>query len=152
MTSKPFPTVSDWTSKIYWKCQALSELGFIVVNIDGLGTPYHSKAFHDVSYDHMGDAGGIIDHVGGITRLAATRKFMDLSNVGIYGHFGGEFMTAQAMLTSPEFYKAGCCIGRKPDWQPAPCYRRHGRQCPSFDDHSADECAGECAGECEQEF
>jgi len=107
VTSKSFPTTSDWTSKIYWRAQALSELGFIVVNIDGMGTPYRSKAFHDVSYGHMGDAGGLIDHVGGITQLAASRKFMDLKHVGIYGHSGGGFMTAQAMLTYPKFYKVG---------------------------------------------
>ena len=107
VTSKKFPAEFDWTSKIFWKCQALSELGFIVVNIDGLGTPYRSKAFHDVSYGHMGDAGGLTDHVGGITLLAASRKFMDLEHVGMYGHSGGGFMTAQALLTYPEFYKAG---------------------------------------------
>lgn len=107
VTAKNFPTVFAWSANTYWKCQAVSELGFIVVNIDGLGTPYRSKAFHDVSYGHMGDAGGLADHVGGITQLAATRKFMDISNVGIYGHSGGGFMTAQAMLSYPEFYKAG---------------------------------------------
>ena len=107
VTEKPFPAQNTWNAKIFWKCQALSELGFIVINLDGLGTPFRSKPFHDVSYGHMGDAGGLIDHVGGIKELAASRRFMDIQKVGIYGHSGGGFMTAQALLTYPEFYKVG---------------------------------------------
>ncbi len=107
VTTKAFPSDYGYNSKIFWRAQALSELGFIVVNLDGLGTPYRSKAFHDVSYGHMGDAGGLDDHVGGITDLARTRPFMDLDHVGMYGHSGGGFMTARALLLYPDFYTVG---------------------------------------------
>ncbi len=107
VTTKAFPSDYGYNSKIFWRAQALSELGFIVVNLDGLGTPYRSKAFHDVSYGHMGDAGGLTDHVGGITDLARTRPFMDLEHVGMYGHSGGGFMTARALLLYPDFYTVG---------------------------------------------
>ena len=107
VTTKAFPSDYGYNSKIFWKCQALSELGFIVVNIDGLGTPFRSKSIHDVAYGNMGDAGGLIDHVGGITRLSRDRPFMDINRVGIYGHSGGGFMTAQALLTYPDFYSVG---------------------------------------------
>jgi len=117
VTSKPFPSKFDWNGKVFWKCQSLSELGFIVVTIDGMGTPFRSKAFHDVSYGHMGDAGGLADHIGGITQLAAGRPYMDLERVGIYGHSGGGFMTAQAMLTYPGFYKVGVAsAGNHDNW------------------------------------
>ena len=107
ISKKAFLSDLSWNSKVFWKCQALAELGFIVVNLDGPGTAYRSKAFHDVSYGHMGDAGGLADHVGGILQLAAQRPYMDLARVGIYGHSGGGFMTARALLTYPEFFSVG---------------------------------------------
>ena len=107
VTEKAFPADYSWNSKIFWKCQALARLGFVVVNLDGPGTPYRSKAFHDAAYGRMGDAGGLADHVSGITALGRNRSSMDLDRVGIYGHSGGGFMTAQALLTYPEFYTAG---------------------------------------------
>jgi dipeptidyl aminopeptidase/acylaminoacyl peptidase len=107
VTEKAFPADYSWNAKIFWKCQALAELGFVVVNLDGPGTPYRSKAFHDAAYGHMGDAGGLVDHVAGIATLSRNRSYMDLGRVGIYGHSGGGFMTAQALLTYPEFYTAG---------------------------------------------
>ncbi len=84
---------------------ALAELGFVVVNIDGLGTPFRSKAFHDFSYGKMEDAGGLEDHIAGFRQLAATRPWMDLDRVGIYGHSGGGFASTHAILAFPEFYK-----------------------------------------------
>ena len=83
----------------------LAELGFVVINIDGQGTPFRSKAFHDFSYGKMEDAGGLEDHVAGIRQLAAGRAYMDLSRVGIYGHSGGGFASTHAILAYPEFYK-----------------------------------------------
>jgi len=86
---------------------ALSALGFVVINIDGMGTPLRSKAFHDVSYGNLGEAGGLVDHVTGFRQLAATRPYLDLNRVGIYGHSGGGFMTGRAMVMFPDFYKVG---------------------------------------------
>jgi dipeptidyl aminopeptidase/acylaminoacyl peptidase len=75
------------------------------VNIDGLGTPFRSKAFHDLAYGRMEDAGGLEDHIAGIRRLAQGRPYMDLDRVGIYGHSGGGFASTRAILAFPDFYK-----------------------------------------------
>ena len=83
----------------------LAELGFVVINIDGLGTPFRSKAFHDFCYGRMEEAGGLEDHITGIRQLAAGRPYMDVSRVGIYGHSGGGFASTHAILAYPEFYK-----------------------------------------------
>jgi dipeptidyl-peptidase-4 len=107
VTAKAFPGEPIWVDNIFWRAQALAELGFIVVTIDGPGTPYRSKAFHDASYGHLGDAGGLADHVNALKELAADRPYMDLSRVGMFGHSAGGFMTAQALLTYPDFYKVG---------------------------------------------
>ena len=87
-------------------CQALAELGFIVVEIDGMGTPMRSKAFHDVSFANMGD-NTLADQVAGIKELAQKNSFIDLSRVGIYGHSGGGNATTEAMFRYPDFFKVG---------------------------------------------
>ncbi len=87
-------------------CQALAELGFIVVEIDGMGTPQRSKAFHDVSYGNLGD-NTLPDQVAGIKELAQRYPFIDLSRVGIYGHSGGGNTTTEAMLRYPDFFEVG---------------------------------------------
>lgn len=87
-------------------CQALAELGFIVVEIDGMGTPQRSKAFHDVSYGNMGD-NTLPDQVAGIKELAQKYPFIDVSRVGIYGHSGGGNATTEAMLRYGDFFKVG---------------------------------------------
>lgn len=86
---------------------AIAQLGFIVVAVDGLGTPYRSKAFHDVSYGNMGDAGGLKDHIAALRQLAARHSFMDLDRVGIYGDSGGGYASVRALLKYPEFFKVG---------------------------------------------
>lgn len=84
---------------------ALAELGFLVVTIDGPGTPFRSKAFHDSSYGKLEDAGGLADHVAGIRQLAASRPFMDVDRVGIWGHSGGGFAAAHGIMDHTDFYK-----------------------------------------------
>ncbi|RIK41338.1 MAG: peptidase S9 [Chloroflexi bacterium] len=88
-----------------WHDQALAELGFVIINIDGFGTPYRSKAFHDFSYGNLQDGGGLPEHIGGLRQLAATHHYLDLERVGIYGHSGGGYASVRAMLAYPEFYK-----------------------------------------------
>ena len=85
--------------------QALAELGFIVVTLDGLGNMGRSKAHHDLSYEKFTEAGGLEDHVYGLRQLAERYPYMDLNRVGIYGHSGGGFASTKAILTYPEFYK-----------------------------------------------
>jgi dipeptidyl-peptidase 4 len=85
---------------------ALAELGFIVVQIDGLGTNWRSKAFHDVCWRNIGDA-GLADRVLWIKEAAKTRPFMDLTRVGIYGGSAGGQNSTRALLTHGDFYKVG---------------------------------------------
>ena len=84
--------------------QAIAELGFIVIEIDALGTPGRSKAFHDFYYGNMGDS-GIPDQVSAIQQLAKRHSWIDATRVGIWGHSGGGFASTRALLTFPDFYK-----------------------------------------------
>ena len=86
--------------------QALAELGFIVVAIDGMGTPYRSAAFQRYWYGDMGDD-TIPDQIAGIKQLAARYPWININRVGIWGHSGGGNATVSAMLHYPEFFKAG---------------------------------------------
>lgn len=86
--------------------QALAELGFVVVVIDGTCNPDRSKSFHDVCYGNMAD-NTLEDQITGIKQLAAKYPYMDTTRVGVWGHSGGGFATAAAMFRHPEFYKVG---------------------------------------------
>ncbi len=86
--------------------QALAELGFIVMELDGMGTPWRSKSFHDAYYGNMGD-NTLPDQIAGMKELAARYKWIDLDRAGIYGHSGGGFATADAMFRYPDFFKVG---------------------------------------------
>ncbi len=84
--------------------QALAELGFIVVAIDGMGTPWRSKAFHDTWYADMGD-NTLPDQVAGLKELGQRYPWIDLQRVGIWGHSGGGNASTDAMLRYPDFFK-----------------------------------------------
>ncbi len=86
--------------------QALAELGFIVVLIDGACNPDRSKSFHDACYGNMAD-NTLLDQINGLKQLAAKYPYLDLDRVGVWGHSGGGFATAAAMFKFPEFYKVG---------------------------------------------
>lgn len=86
--------------------QSLAELGFIVVEIDGMGTPWRSKSFHDAYYGRMGD-NTLPDQVAGMRELAQKYPFIDIDRAGIYGHSGGGFAAADAMFRYPDFFKVG---------------------------------------------
>jgi len=83
--------------------QAIAELGFIVTEIDALGTPGRSKSFHEFYYQNMGDS-GIPDQVAAIKQLAKKHSWIDSTRVGIWGHSGGGFASTRALLTYPDFY------------------------------------------------
>jgi dipeptidyl aminopeptidase/acylaminoacyl peptidase len=87
--------------------QALAELGFIVVTIDGMGTPGRSKAFQDAYYGAMGRDNTIPDQIAGMRDLARQFPWIDLDRAGIWGHSGGGFATTTAMFRFPEFFRAG---------------------------------------------
>ncbi|WP_439642609.1 DPP IV N-terminal domain-containing protein [Gemmatimonas sp.] len=86
--------------------QALAELGFVVVAIDGTGNPTRSKSFHDAYYARMGD-NTLPDQITGMKQLAARYAFIDIDRAGIWGHSGGGFATAGAMFRYPDFFKVG---------------------------------------------
>jgi dipeptidyl-peptidase-4 len=86
--------------------QALAELGFIVVSIDGMGTPGRSKSFHATYYGDMGD-NTLPDQVAAMKALAAQHPWIDLGRAGIYGHSGGGYAAAAAMFRYPDFFKVG---------------------------------------------
>jgi dipeptidyl aminopeptidase/acylaminoacyl peptidase len=84
--------------------QPLAELGFIVVEVDAMGTPGRSKSFHEFYYGNMGD-NGIPDQMAMIEQLAEQNSWMDTERIGIYGHSGGGFASTRAILEYPDFYK-----------------------------------------------
>ncbi|MBS1521499.1 MAG: DPP IV N-terminal domain-containing protein [Bacteroidetes bacterium] len=86
--------------------QALAELGFVVVAIEGTSNPLRSKSFHDMSYGNMAE-NTIPDQIAGIKQLAEKYGYLDTTRVGIWGHSGGGFATATAMFRYPDFFKVG---------------------------------------------
>ncbi len=86
--------------------QGLAELGFVVVEIDGMGTPWRSKSFHDAYFGRMGD-NTLPDQVAGMKELAGRYRWIDIDRAGIYGHSGGGFATADAMFRYPDLFKVG---------------------------------------------
>ena len=86
--------------------QALAELGFVVIAIDGLGTPWRSKTFHDAFGGDIGD-NTLPDQVAGLKQLAARHSWIDLDRVGVWGHSGGGYATADAMFSYPDVFKVG---------------------------------------------
>jgi dipeptidyl-peptidase-4 len=88
--------------------QAIAELGFVTVMVDGRGTTGRSRAFHEFSYRNLG--GSFEDHVAMIKQMAAQYPYMDIDRVGIYGTSAGGYGSAHAMLAFPDFYKVGVSI------------------------------------------
>ena len=89
----------------YNAMQATAEIGFIVVQIDGMGTNYRSKAFHDVAWRNLKDA-GFPDRILWHKAVAAKYPYYDLSRVGLYGTSAGGQNSLGGLLFFPEFYKA----------------------------------------------
>jgi dipeptidyl aminopeptidase/acylaminoacyl peptidase len=85
--------------------QSMADLGFIVVQIDGMGTANRSKAFHDVCWQNLADA-GFADRILWMKALAAKYPFADTSRVGLYGTSAGGQNSLGGLLFHPEFYKA----------------------------------------------
>jgi len=86
--------------------QALAELGFVVVLIEGTGNPNRSKSFHDKYWPDM-STNTLPDQVAGIRQLSQRYSYIDTTKVGIWGHSGGGFATAAAMFRYPDFFKVG---------------------------------------------
>ena len=99
--------------------QAQAELGFIVVQIDGMGTNYRSKAFHDVAWKNLKDA-GFPDRLLWHKAAAAKYPYYDISRVGLYGTSAGGQNALGGLLFFPDFYKVAVSaagLPRQPDGQ-----------------------------------
>ncbi|OWP64571.1 S9 family peptidase [Hymenobacter amundsenii] len=86
--------------------QALAELGFVVVVIEGSCNPLRAKSYHDGCYGNMAE-NTLSDQVSGMRQLAQRYPYIDLERAGIWGHSGGGYATAAAMFRYPEFFKVG---------------------------------------------
>jgi dipeptidyl-peptidase-4 len=113
--AKRYPVVEDiyagphsaFAPKVFGRLlrhHQIAELGFIVVQMDGMGTNHRGKAFHDVCWKNLKDA-GFPDRVAWIKAAAATRPWMDLSRVGIYGGSAGGQNAMRALIDHHDFYK-----------------------------------------------
>ncbi|MEX0906881.1 MAG: prolyl oligopeptidase family serine peptidase [Gemmatimonadota bacterium] len=87
----------------YSQLQTLAELGFIVVQIDGMGTANRSKAFHDVAWKDLGDA-GFPDRILWHQAVAAKYPSYDATRVGLYGGSAGGQNSLGGLLFHPDFY------------------------------------------------
>ena len=85
--------------------QAMAELGFVVVQIDGMGTSNRSKAFHDVCWKNLGDS-GFPDRILWMKAAAAKYPQLDITRVGVYGGSAGGQSATRAVLAFGDFYKA----------------------------------------------
>jgi dipeptidyl aminopeptidase/acylaminoacyl peptidase len=94
----------DFTSR-YGEMQSIAQMGFIVVQIDGMGTANRSKAFHDVCWKNLADA-GFPDRILWIKALAAQYPYVDTTRVGLYGTSAGGQNSLGGLLFHGEFYKA----------------------------------------------
>jgi len=108
----PHGTHTPKSFSAYSGMQAQAELGFIVVQMDGMGTSNRSKAFHDVAWQNIKDA-GFPDRILWHKAFAAQHAWYDISRVGIYGGSAGGQNAMGALLFHPEFYTvavsyAGC--------------------------------------------
>ncbi|MBZ5709920.1 S9 family peptidase [Nannocystis pusilla] len=105
----PFVSVVPWTyvgtseSRI---AEGLAQMGFVVMVLDARGTPGRGKAFQDATYGRFGQI-EIPDHLAALDQAAATRPYMDLERLGVYGHSWGGYFALRAMLTAPDRFVAG---------------------------------------------
>jgi len=84
---------------------SFTDLGFIVVQMDAMGTAFRSKAFHDVCWHDLKDA-GLPDRILWHRAVAAKYAYYDISRVGIFGTSAGGQNAGAAVLFHPDFYKA----------------------------------------------
>ena len=95
--------------------QALAELGFIVMKVDGLGSSGRSKEFHNHSYKDMGN--NLEDHVLAIKYLGETRSWVDTERVGIFGHSAGGYDAGHGILAFPDVYKVSVASSADHDFR-----------------------------------
>ena len=111
-----FPnTFSKALNSFYGSAQSLAELGFIIMQVDGLGSAQRSKIFHDWSYKDMGN--NLKDHVLAISQLGKKYGWFDTSRVGIFGHSAGGYDAAHALEAFNDCYKVAVSESGDHDWR-----------------------------------
>ena len=91
----------------YMCAAALAELGFIVIQIDGRGTPFRSREFLDHADGWLASGSDLTDHIAGLKELAKRYPYMDLDRVGIFGGWTTSPGPINGLLQYPDFYKVG---------------------------------------------
>ena len=107
--SGPHDSFVDKEFMTYVRFSRLVEMGFIVVTIDGMGTDNRSKSFQDVAFRNLKDA-GLPDHILWIKAACRKYKYMDISNMGIYGYSAGGQNALSALLFQGDFYKVAVAL------------------------------------------
>ena len=102
-------TFHDYLDKGY--LSSFADMGFVGVIIDGKGTPFRSKEFHDYCYKNMKSACGMEDHVAALEQLCERFPFMDKEKICVWGHSGGGFAAYKCMVEYPEVYKCAAATG-----------------------------------------
>ena len=105
----------SFASGLWRSNQALAELGFVVIMVDGMGSSGRSKDFHNVSYKNMGK--NLLDHVLAIRQLGQRFSWIDTTRVGIFGHSAGGFDAGHGLLEFPDFYKVGVASSADHDFR-----------------------------------
>jgi dipeptidyl-peptidase-4 len=117
--------------------QELADIGCVVAVVDGLGTAFRSKAFHDASYGNLADA-TVPDQLALVAELGRRFSWIDIGRVGIYGYSGGAYATLAAMCRHPETFKVGVAVAGVYDHRDSITYimeKYQGRRSP---DNSTD--------------
>jgi dipeptidyl-peptidase-4 len=109
-----YPSAKEWYPLDQIDPRALAQLGFIVMVMDGQGTPERGKAFLDVRYRRSPDS-VIAEHVEVLRELAEQRSYMDLERVGIFGISHGGYLTLRALLSAPDDYHVGVALAPAAD-------------------------------------
>lgn len=94
---------------------ALAALGFVVLTLDGRGTPGRGRHFHDHSRGNLGSAGCLDDHVAAVKQLVQRYPWIDQTRVGAVGHSAGGFAATKAALTRPDVYKVAVALAGNHD-------------------------------------
>ncbi|MFT7588097.1 MAG: dipeptidyl-peptidase-4, partial [Limisphaerales bacterium] len=111
--TQAFP--KSFKESLYTPNQAIAELGFIVVRIDGMGTAQRSLAFRSASYKNMG--ANLEDHVIAIKAMAKQFSWIDSDRVGVFGHSAGGYDAGHAVLAYPDFYKVAVASSADHDFR-----------------------------------
>jgi dipeptidyl-peptidase-4 len=94
---------------------ALTEYGFIVLQLDSRSAGGRGKKFLDAIYMKLGIV-EIDDQAAGVKALY-NRPYIDRQNVGIYGTSYGGYASAMALLRHPDVFQSAAASSSVTDWR-----------------------------------